>query len=57
MKVTILQTDIVWTDVVRNIAEADALLDNSEDADLYVLPETWSTGFITKPRGVAEIAE
>jgi len=57
MKVTILQTDIVWTDVARNIAEADALLDKSEDADLYVLPEMWSTGFITEPKDVAEIVE
>ena len=30
---------------------------NFDDADLFVLPEMFSTGFCTKPEGVAESAD
>ena len=53
MKVTLLQTDICWGDVPANIKQAEALIDASEDSDLYVLPEMWSTGFATQPEELA----
>lgn len=54
MKVTILQTDIVWGDPKKNQRDAETLMDENEDSDLYVLPEMFSTGFATEPEGVAE---
>lgn len=54
MKVSLLQTDIVWADVNQNIANATRLLDENAGADLYVLPEMFSTGFATEPQGIAE---
>jgi predicted amidohydrolase len=53
MKVTLLQTDICWGDAPANIKQAEALMDASEDSDLYVLPEMWSTGFATQPEELA----
>lgn len=53
MKVTLLQTDICWGDAPANIKQAETLIDASEDSDLYVLPEMWSTGFATQPEELA----
>ena len=54
MKVTILQTDIVWASPEENIKRAEAMIGRSEDTDLYVLPEMWATGFCVEPEGIAE---
>lgn len=53
MKVALLQFDSQWCKIDENITRATQLI-REEDADLYVLPEMWSTGFIVKPQGVAE---
>ena len=53
MKVTLLQTDIRWAQPEENIREAGRLFAEAERSDLYVLPEMWSTGFATKPHGIA----
>lgn len=49
MKVTILQTDIKWAQPDENQSAANRLISENPGADLYVLPEMWSTGFITNP--------
>lgn len=54
MKVTILQTDIVWGSPADNIRRAEALMQCTEGTDLYVLPEMWSTGFCVEPESIAE---
>ena len=56
MKVIILQTDICWADPEENLKRADKMMDACPGADLYVLPEMFSTGFCTRPEGVAEPA-
>lgn len=53
MKVTLLQTDIAWGDATENIRRVEELMSDSEESDLYVLPEMWSTGFATQPEGIA----
>ena len=53
MKVTLLQTDIRWGQPQENIRQATLLMDCQPGSDLYVLPEMWSTGFATKPHGIA----
>ena len=46
MTVALMQTDIVWGDPKANISRIQNLLQSSADkADLYVLPEMFSTGF------------
>lgn len=54
MKITILQRDIVWADPRTNVERADQAIDSLPDADLFVLPEMFSTGFCTQPEGIAE---
>ena len=57
MRVAVLQMDIVWADPKGNRERADEAIASCPDADLYVLPEMFSTGFCTQPEGVAESAE
>ena len=54
MRVSIIQQDVVWESVADNLRKADAAIDSDPGADLYVLPEMFSTGFCTYPEGVAE---
>jgi len=54
MKVTILQMDIAWCDPAANRENARRMIESEPGSDLYLLPEMWSTGFVTKPEGVAE---
>lgn len=54
MKVTLLQTDIVWANCQQNISNIEELLNQNSGSDLYVLPEMFSTGFATQPQGIAE---
>lgn len=53
MKVTLLQTDIRWGQPQENIRQVTMLMEHQTGADLYVLPEMWSTGFATEPEGMA----
>ena len=57
MKITILQRDIVWADASLNVSRADEAIDRNPGADLYVLPEMFSTGFCIHPEGIAESAD
>ena len=57
MKVTLLQTDIKWSDPSANHREAERLIEKAEKSDLYILPEMWSTGFATYSDGVAEVVD
>ena len=50
MKITAIQTDIAWCDTPRNLALATTLILESEPADLYILPEMFTTGFICHPQ-------
>lgn len=54
MKVELLQKDLVWANPEANLAAFDAEIAARPGADLYVLPEMFTTGFATKPEGVAE---
>lgn len=57
MKVTLLQTDILWAKPTDNQRNAEDLISNAQDSDIYILPEMWSTGFATNPTGIAEEEE
>lgn len=54
MNVLLLQTDTLWQDPQGNRERLSRLLDNAPAADLFVLPEMFTTGFVTSPAGVAE---
>ena len=46
--------DIAWNSPSVNVSKANAMIDDAPKADLYVLPEMFSTGFATCPEGIAE---
>jgi omega-amidase len=54
MKITVLQNQIIWLDIEKNIQEAESMLKENSGSDLYVLSEMWSTGFVTEPSKIAE---
>ena len=45
MRVAIIQFDIEWGKPLVNIHRVEKLISQNDKADLYVLPEMWSTGF------------
>ena len=57
MKVTILQRNIEWANPALNVERANEAIDRNAGADLYVLPEMFSTGFCTQPEGIAESSD
>ncbi len=57
MRITLLQTDIEWGEVDKNLANAQRLIGEAPGSDLYVLPEMFATGWDVSPVGVAEVAE
>ena len=54
MTISLLQQDIVWGNPLANQQAAEKAIIAAPKSDLYVLPEMWSTGFASNPKGVAE---
>lgn len=54
MKAALVQQDILWGDVRGNLAHLDAMLSEAPEADLYVLPEMFTTGFATPAGATVE---
>lgn len=52
-RVAIVQRDIAWRDVERNLSDLEALLAGI-DVDVVVLSEMFQTGFVTTPEDVAD---
>lgn len=58
MNIKLLQTDIVWQKPEANREHVENLIDSlSDSTDLVVLPEMFTTGFCTSPKGAAEKAD
>ncbi|MCQ2076270.1 MAG: amidohydrolase [Bacteroidaceae bacterium] len=54
MKITIIQQDIVWKEPQANIQKANKAINRNPGADIYILPEMFTTGFVTEPKNCAE---
>ena len=54
MKVCLIQPDIAWGDPQANCAHFDELIAEAPQAELYVLPEMFTTGFATLPEATVE---
>lgn len=57
MNVLLLQTDIKWQQPEYNRIHIKEMIDTSPEADMIILPEMFTTGFCTSPKGVAEKAD
>ena len=49
MTITLFQRDIAWGNPEENIRQNEERLLHAPQSDVYVLPEMWSTGFVTNP--------
>lgn len=54
MKIALVQSDIIWADPEANRRHLEDMLSPLSGIDLCVLPEMFSTGFATRPEGIAE---
>lgn len=55
LKVTIVQTNLFWEEIQKNLSHFDKLLGRiCEPTDLILLPETFNTGFSINPAACAE---
>src|SRR5687768_15820535 len=58
LKVTLVQTDLVWHDPAANRRKFEALFAPlAAQTDLIVLPEMFTTGFTMEAQAAAEVAE
>lgn len=53
MKISLIQYSLTWADPQDNFAKAERLIDKHQ-ADVYVLPEMFATGFCMKPEKIAQ---
>lgn len=56
LKVALLQREIVWGDPAKNRENFLRAIEQCSKADLYILPEMFSTGFCSKSQFFAEPA-
>lgn len=54
LKVNLIQLDVIWADPEANRRNAAVLMRAMAPGDVYVLPEMFSTGFASSPKGIAE---
>lgn len=57
LKVTLVQTDLIWEDKSANLAKIEGMLGKTLQTDLIVLPEMFTTGFTMKVEALAETME
>ncbi len=54
MKLSLVQTDLAWEAPADNCKHLEELIRKADASDLFVLPEMFSTGFVTDPQRAAE---
>lgn len=54
MDIILLQTDIAWQNPEKNRRHIERVINTLSQTDMIILPEMFTTGFCTFPKGVAE---
>lgn len=57
MKIALIQMNLTWCETAANLRRAEELIGNAPGADIYVLPEMFTTGFCMEPKYIAEPME
>lgn len=57
LNIALLQTSLVWEEPIGGLKHIQSLLDQRPPADLYVLPEMFTTGFSMQAEKLAESME
>lgn len=56
LQIAVIQTPLFWEDVDANLQQFTQLLQNAPQADVYVLPEMFATGFSMQPEKFAALS-
>ena len=54
MKISLIQMNLTWCDRDANLSRAEEFISANAGADVYVLPEMFTTGFCMEPNRIAE---
>lgn len=54
LTVTLVQADLVWENTQSNLTHIETLLRDTQQTDLIILPEMFTTGFSMQPKQLAE---
>lgn len=55
LKIHLIQTDTIWKNISKNLHNIEQKIHQiSEETDLIILPEMFSTGFVMEPESIAE---
>ena len=54
LKITIIQSDIIWEDVQANLEKYSVWINNIQKTDVIFLPEMFTTGFSMQPEKLKE---
>lgn len=57
MKISLIQMDLAWCETQKNLCHAEEQIKNHRGADVFVLPEMFTTGFCMEPEHIAEPME
>lgn len=54
IKIAVVQTDLHWENVDANLTMLSDIINNAETADIFILPEMFTTGFSMQPEKFAK---
>ena len=57
MKISLIQMNLAWCNTMENLRRAEEFVKSNPGADVYVLPEMFTTGFCMQPELIAEPME
>ena len=57
MKISLIQMNLAWCNTMENLRRAEEFVKSNLGADVYVLPEMFTTGFCMQPEHIAEPME
>ena len=57
MKISLIQMNLAWCNTMENLRRAEEFVKSNLGADVYVLPEMFTTGFCMQPELIAEPME
>ncbi len=57
MKISLIQAGLLWEDAEGNRRRFAEMIGRAPRADVFILPEMFTTGFSTDPRAVVELAD
>lgn len=55
LRISLIQLDIIWENITENLSQVEKIItENHQQADLFILPEMFTTGFTMNSEALAE---